>query len=608
MEKRRNWIARLAAGIFPQSGNSAERSREGGVIPPKLKPEACVGADSIDMFGMAGDLAFISQQLVWEMEQSRAALKKLGELSGAVTRETESNASNTQETAAGIEEVAAAAGVVSNSSRDVLIQCMDSLKLAVKSQEEFLKVTNSMMEVAQAVEGAARSVEDLNAASLRISEFTGKIQGIASQTNLLALNATIEAARAGEHGRGFAVVAQEVGKLASESAQITQEVDSVIVDITSQTKQVTLTMLAGRDKLAGIEGMARNSTQSMQAIVENITGIRKTVERLCQLSESQNQTTEQIATAVDVIGAATVEIAANAQSMQTSVNAQQENLEQVFGHARAMTIMSDKLQEVAVLFKSSQEIVFGVNPFTVPQIIRDTYVPILEHVAQNIGLKARVIIVSDYDALGRAMLNGTVDVGWFSPFAYVSAKKAGNLIPIVTPIVNNSSSYTGLIVASKDRGYTSIDALKGKKFAFVDRQSASGYVYPRALLVQNGKTPEKFFQETVFLGSHNRVIEGVLDGIADGGATYSEALEIGRSRGLQVERLTILAQTEPIPKDAIAGRPGLAPGLPEKLMQSFITITDKNIQYRTLLARTNINGFTIAHDEAYEVVRKVARN
>ncbi|HWR42498.1 phosphate/phosphite/phosphonate ABC transporter substrate-binding protein [Sporomusa sp.] len=607
MERRRSWFTHLVAGIFNDTGGKPEQDRQNSA-PYALAPEARVCSDTVDMFGMAGDLAFISQQLVWDMEQSKAALKKLGELSLAVARETENNASSTQETAAGIEEVASAAGVVSNSSREVLVQCMDSLKLAVKSQEEFIKVTTSMMDIARVVEGAARSVEDLNAASLRISEFTGKIQGIASQTNLLALNAAIEAARAGEHGRGFAVVAQEVRTLAGESAQITQEMDYIIGDITSQTKQVTSTMLAGRDKLAGIESMARNSTQSMQAIVDNITGIEQTVERLCQLSETQNRTTEQMAGAVDVIGAATVEIAANTQSMQASVGSQQENLEQVFGHARAMTTMADKLQEVAVQFKTSLDIVFGVNPFTVPQIIRETYVPILEHVAQNMGLRARVIIVSDYDALGRAMFNGTVDVGWFSPFAYVSAKKTGNLIPLVTPVVNNSASYTGLIIGSKDRGYANLDALNGKKFAFVDRQSASGYIYPRALLVQGGKTPEKFFQETVFLGSHIRVIESVLDGAVDGGATYSEAIATARGRGLQVEKLAILAQTEAIPKDAIAGRPGLAAELSEKLRQSFLAITDQDKKYGTLLTKTGINGFTIAQDEAYEVVRKVARH
>jgi methyl-accepting chemotaxis protein len=57
------------------------------------------------------------------------------------------------------------------------------------------------------------------AASSKIADIIGVIDGIAFQTNILALNAAVEAARAGEQGRGFAVVASEVRSLAQRSAE-----------------------------------------------------------------------------------------------------------------------------------------------------------------------------------------------------------------------------------------------------------------------------------------------------------------------------------------------------------------------------------------------------
>ena len=54
------------------------------------------------------------------------------------------------------------------------------------------------------------SMQEIHAASSKIGEIIGTIDGITFQTNILALNGAIEAARVGEPERNFAVVAGEV--------------------------------------------------------------------------------------------------------------------------------------------------------------------------------------------------------------------------------------------------------------------------------------------------------------------------------------------------------------------------------------------------------------
>ena len=80
----------------------------------------------------------------------------------------------------------------------------------------------------------------------RISELTDQILEIADQTNLLELNASIESARAGESGRGFAVVAGQIGKLAEQSSETAEEIQTLnayIINVVDQLAEASFELL-----------------------------------------------------------------------------------------------------------------------------------------------------------------------------------------------------------------------------------------------------------------------------------------------------------------------------------------------------------------------------
>ena len=401
----------------------------------------------MDLLGLSEEMAFASQQVVWGINQFENAFKKLGDLSKDISSKSESNASSLEEASAGVMEIATMASEISEKAQSSMEQCHSSTSLVERYQRDVNEVTLAIKNVGQVVRAAVDDIDELNNASEKIANFVEKIRGIASQTNLLALNAAIEAARAGEHGKGFAVVAEEVRKLAAESEETTKEIETIVNEITGTTTGVTKSMREGSNRLQSVETMAGESASAMSEMVDNIHTIENVVDNLGIMSTKQRDTTGEMAKVIETIGQATVDIAGHTRETNDSIGHQINNMEDLINYAHSLLTVANKLQEAAVDFKKSNELIFAVNPFTAPEIILKSYMPILAKVAKDIGYKARTIIVNDYDALGRALKNGTADIGWFSPAAYVSAKKENNLHPLVTPKVNNNTSYTGYIVA-----------------------------------------------------------------------------------------------------------------------------------------------------------------
>ena len=79
------------------------------------------------------------------------------------------------------------------------------------------------------------SINEISAAAKMVSE-------IAEETSILSINANIEAARAGEYGRGFAVVASQVRTLAVESTKCGKQIQELVERLTSDSALTMKTM------------------------------------------------------------------------------------------------------------------------------------------------------------------------------------------------------------------------------------------------------------------------------------------------------------------------------------------------------------------------------
>lgn len=261
----------------------------------------------------------------------------------------------------------------------------------------------------------------------------------------------------------------------------------------------------------------------------------------------------------------------------------------------------------AAVRAEERDLRFGFTPVLSEADMRAEFEPLMTYLSEAIGRKVTLYIAKDYGDLRTQIEAGNVDIGSFSPFAYVDATRGGKVRIIAQSILEGSATYRGLIIARKDSSLRSVSDLEGKRFAFVDLKSTSGYVYPRAMLVEKGVDPARYFKETTFAGSHDKVIAAVLERRADAGAVYDGALGVAKAKGLAVDDLLTVSSTDPIPHDAIAVRVDLDDALVKRIQAALIDL-DKSPAGKAVIANSKkkLTGHVLADDKRFDVVRRTA--
>ncbi len=265
---------------------------------------------------------------------------EIGELQQALAGTVDALRRLVGEVRAGIDSVTTASSQIAAGNQDLSSrteQQASSLQETASSMEELTATVRQSAETARAASGLAAdasaaaghggavvgqvvgTMDEISAASRRIVEIIGVIDGIAFQTNILALNAAVEAARAGEQGRGFAVVASEVRTLAQRSAEAAKEIKALIGASTDKVEAGGRQVAEAGRAMQDIVAQVRKVNDLIGEIAGTAGEQSRGIEQVNIAVTQMDQVTQQNAALVEESAAAAASLAHQAQALAAAV-------------------------------------------------------------------------------------------------------------------------------------------------------------------------------------------------------------------------------------------------------------------------------------------------
>lgn len=252
------------------------------------------------------------------------------------------------------------------------------------------------------------------------------------------------------------------------------------------------------------------------------------------------------------------------------------------------------------------------------KVIEDNSKKLKDYLEKTTPYKYEVTIPQSFVAVVEAFGTKRADVAALNTFGYVLAFDKFGAQAKLTVIRHGSATYQSQFVAKADGPVKKLEDLNGKKVAFVDAASTSGFLLPLKSLNDKNVKPK----ETVFAGKHDNVISMVYQGQVDAGATFysppaknkdgKEEIEDARRLVLtqypDVEKkVAIISLSEPIPNDPIVFRKDMPEDMKEKIVEAILAYVATPDGQAAFKAIYGVTEFKKATDADYEPVRTMLK-
>ncbi|WP_413585148.1 phosphate/phosphite/phosphonate ABC transporter substrate-binding protein [Bdellovibrio sp. HCB274] len=261
--------------------------------------------------------------------------------------------------------------------------------------------------------------------------------------------------------------------------------------------------------------------------------------------------------------------------------------------------------------KTPKQLTIGMIPGGDPKKETEQGVALARELQTRLQIPVTMYISKSYAGLVEAMKNKKVDFAFFSSSTYVFAEKQAQAKVLLKKVWQEPYYYSAIIVPANSKIKTVKD-LKGKKVAFVDEQSSSGYLYPKVEIRKHGLEDKDL--KIQFTGNHQASIKALESNEVDAAAVFSDD-EKGK-QGAWVKfadakkKYRVIWMSQPIPNDPFCVRQDFYdeyPKVTHDMMFALIEILEQTADKNTYSEILGSRDLMPATSKQYDPVREMVK-
>src|SRR4030042_4106920 len=450
-------------------------------------------------------------------------------------------------------------------------------------------VQKEVKDAIHAMDDGLKSVDDGLKVASDAGEALRKIMESSKQSAEMSFS--IERSTA-EQARATRLVTDSMDKvknMVSQVAKATSEQSKGALLITQATEKM-------RDVANRVRTAAGEQLLNTKHISEAMEQVAEKIQKIAKATNEQKSGSNQILRSIEDIK----DIPKTNMNIVFEIN---RSLKGLFRNTELLKeeMKGIKLSEDTISKSAAKDVIgFGIEPIgESPVELVKKFSPLAEYLSKKLGKKVELKAVSDYEGALRDLSLGLTQLCFMTPTSYIEANKKYGVEVLVKAMTEGKTSYQSIIIAKSDSKISSIEDIRGHKFAFGDPHSLSNYIAPRTMLLDAGiDLKDLLYYE--YLGPHENVLKVVLSGNFDAGGVTESVAHKAKDKGIKFIKFS-----EDLPGFSICASNILSERDRNTIKKALMEITDSTAEGSKILGSIyrRYTSFAEASDSEYSNVR-----